>query len=70
MSDSVLTAPSTYDVNDIAGRCKCSIRHVWRMRDAGILPQPIKLGSLVRWNAELIDDWIRRGCSPCRKGKR
>jgi predicted DNA-binding transcriptional regulator AlpA len=40
------------------------------MRDMGRMPTPITLGALVRWNSELIDEWIRAGCPPCRKSGR
>jgi predicted DNA-binding transcriptional regulator AlpA len=59
--------PKTYKVQDIASMAQVSARQVWRWRDLGILPGPMKLGSVVRWNAEVIDDWFRRGCPDCRK---
>lgn len=70
MPDSLLTAPATYSAKDIAALLKCSTRHVWRLRDAGLLPQPTKLGALVRWPAARIDEWVSRGCPPGRKGGR
>ena len=31
----------------------------------GRLPQPIKLGDrTVRWQAEVIEEWVRGGCQP------
>ncbi len=36
--------------------------------DAGGMPRPLKLGSLVRWSRGAIEAWISEGCLPCRKG--
>jgi predicted DNA-binding transcriptional regulator AlpA len=40
------------------------------LADSGKLPAPIRIGSSVRWNADIIDEWIRNGCPACRKGVR
>lgn len=51
------------DVKNVAlllGRC--STRHVYRLTDAGRMPRPIKLGSLVRWRRAELADWIASGC--------
>tara|TARA_Y100000310_G_scaffold308193_1_gene351048 strand:- start:1791 stop:2048 length:258 start_codon:yes stop_codon:yes gene_type:complete len=45
--------------NDYLG---CSSRHVRRLADAGRMPRPIKLGSLVRWPRSVIEQWIADGC--------
>jgi excisionase family DNA binding protein len=49
-------------VNDVAEVLSVSDRHVYRLNDAGKMPQPIKLGGAVRWDMELIQDWIAAGC--------
>jgi excisionase family DNA binding protein len=41
-------------VADLARMLSCSVRHVWRLRDAGELPAPIKLGKLIRWRREAV----------------
>ena len=46
---------------DLAAMLGISVRHVWRLRDAGELPKPIKLGSLVRWHKAAIDRWLAEG---------
>ena len=63
----VIGTPSLLDVKAVATRLGCSPRHVWRMRDKGVLPPAVELGALVRWNSESLDDWIRRGCPPHRR---
>lgn len=39
-----------------------SARTIWRLRSAGKLPQPVRIGGSVRWRAEDIEAWIRAGC--------
>ena len=40
----------------------CSTRHVYRLADAGRMPRPVKLGSLVRWRRAELVAWINAGC--------
>jgi excisionase family DNA binding protein len=40
----------------------CSTRHVHRLADAGRMPRPIKLGTLVRWRRAELEAWIGAGC--------
>lgn len=56
------------DVKAVAGKLDCSARHVYRLADAGRMPAPVRLGSLVRWDLDEIDRWIAAGCPSCRKG--
>jgi predicted DNA-binding transcriptional regulator AlpA len=55
-------AAALYDVHDIAARLKISSRQVWRLRDAGLMPNSISVGSLKRWRRAEIDEWIAAGC--------
>ena len=55
------------DVRVVAEKLACSTRHVYRMADAGRMPAPLRLASLVRWDLEEIDRWIANGCPSCRK---
>jgi excisionase family DNA binding protein len=55
-------------IRDIATLLSCSARHVYRLVDARRIPQPIKLGALLRWVKTDIDHWIAAGCPDCRKG--
>jgi predicted DNA-binding transcriptional regulator AlpA len=52
------------DVRAVAEKLDCSPRHVYRMADAGRMPLPLRLASLVRWDLEEIDRWIADGCRP------
>jgi predicted DNA-binding transcriptional regulator AlpA len=56
-------------VNAVAAKCDCSTRTVYRLSDAGRMPPPIKLGSLVRWDLDEIDEWIAAGCPAVRNAK-
>jgi predicted DNA-binding transcriptional regulator AlpA len=56
------------DVRALAEKLDCSPRHVYRLADAGRMPSPLRLASLVRWDLEEIDRWIADGCPSCRKG--
>ena len=55
------------DVNDVACTLNCSPRSVYRLSDAGRMPQPVKLGALVRWSRDAVERWIREGCPNCRR---
>ena len=73
MSASALPAASSaelLDVQAVSKICHCSTRHVYRLSDSGRMPAPLKLGALVRWSRESIEEWIRSGCPSCRKGVR
>lgn len=47
----------------------CSIRHCYRLADAGRMPRPIKLGVLIRWRRAEVLAWIANGCPPVRNAK-
>jgi excisionase family DNA binding protein len=57
------------DVQAVAEMLGCSQRHVYRLSDAGRMPAPVKLGSLVRWSAAAIREWIDKGCPSVRNTK-
>jgi len=49
----------------------CSTRHVYRLADAGPMPRPIRLRTLVRWSRAELEAWIAAGCpSPQAGGRR
>ena len=53
-------------VKNAAALLNCSERTVYRLADAGRLPRPVKLGSLVRWRKGELTAWIADGCQPVR----
>jgi len=57
------------DVQAVADMLGCSGRHIYRLSDAGRMPAPVKLGSLVRWNRAAVESWIDQGCPSVRTMK-
>lgn len=47
-------------VAEVARRINCSVTCVYRQNDLGLMPPCIRLGRLVRWEAEDIEELIRR----------
>ena len=54
-------------IRDVAAQLNCSTRHVYRLVDTRRIPQPIKLGALLRWGRSDFEQWIAAGCPDCRK---
>ena len=54
--------PGMLTVHDVARMLNCSIRTVYRLADTGRMPRPVKLGALVRWPRQAIEQWINHGC--------
>lgn len=69
----LLDSPATLiDVEQVASLLRCSPRTVYRLSDAGRMPAPVRLGSLVRWRRVDVEAWIAGGCKTVRSvtGKR
>lgn len=62
-------APQLLDVQAVAAMLGCSARHIYRLSDAGKMPAPVRLGSLVRWNRDALESWISEGCPSARRVK-
>lgn len=56
------TTPLLLTAAAVAKRLGVSKATVWRLRDSGRLPQPVKVGSLTRWRAAELEHWIEEGC--------
>ena len=56
--------PELVTAKELARLLAVSPRTVWRMRDSGHLPAPLRLGGAIRWRAADIREWIARGCPP------
>ena len=46
----------------LAQMLEISVRTLWRLRAAGKLPAPVRLGGSVRWRPRDIESWITAGC--------
>lgn len=58
----LVAAASLLDVRAVATLLHCSPRHVYRLADAGRMPPPLRLGALVRWQRQILEQWIAAGC--------
>jgi predicted DNA-binding transcriptional regulator AlpA len=47
---------------DTAALLRISRAHLHRLRSAGMLPAPVRLGRAVRWRRSDIEAWILMGC--------
>jgi len=59
--------PLLLDVAEVARLLTCSKPHVRRLADAGRMPRPVKLGTLVRWKRAEIEQWLTAGCPDARR---
>lgn len=66
---SSVNANALMTIKEVAALLSCSTRTVYRLHDAGQIPQAVRLGALVRWNRREIEQWIADGC-PSMKGGR
>lgn len=64
------TTAELLSVRDVAAMLGgCSVRHIYRLADAGRMPRPLKLGGLARWRRAELMDWLAAGCPPVRAPK-
>lgn len=54
--------PLLITAQDVARLLKVSTRSLWRLRSAGDIPAPIRVGAAVRWRIDEITKWIADGC--------
>jgi predicted DNA-binding transcriptional regulator AlpA len=54
--------PALITAVDFAAMLKVSVRTLWRLRSAGQVPEPVRLGGAVRWRLDEVRNWIARGC--------
>ena len=54
--------PLLITASKLAALLEISTRTLWRLRSAGRLPEPVRLGGAVRWRREDIQEWIAGGC--------
>ena len=51
---------------DVARLLNISKRTLWRLLSAGKLPRPVRLGNVVRWRRNELEQWISQGCPSTR----
>ncbi len=54
----------------LAKKLDISVRTLWRLRAAGKLPAPVRLGGSVRWRPADIEAWLAAGCPEASRHKR
>ena len=54
--------PELLTVHQVGQLLNCSARHVYRLADRSAMPRPVRLGTLVRWRRDEIEQWITAGC--------
>ena len=69
MNDRTPETPTLLDVRAVAVMLGCSPRHIYRMSDAGKMPAPVHIGTLVRWSKKSILEWCDSGCPAVRSAK-
>ena len=60
------TTTAMMTVGEIAAEMGIGVATVWRWRDAGRMPAPVKIGAVVRWRRDDIDQWIAKSCPDMR----
>ena len=54
--------PIMMKVKEVAAALQVTPRTVYRLSDAGRIPQPIKIGASVRWRRDEMEAWAKDGC--------
>ncbi len=54
--------PALLRVDDLAKLLNCSARSVYRLADTGGIPLPVRIGGMIRWPRNAIEEWIAQGC--------
>jgi len=72
VTDTVVSRPAAalMTIDEVARLLNCSTRTVYRLNDAGRVPRPVRLGSLLRWNRRVIEQWIADGCPAPKEDRR
>jgi predicted DNA-binding transcriptional regulator AlpA len=51
-------------IPDVMKLLQCSDKHITNLRKRNRIPQPVKLGQLVRWPRKAFIKWMNEGCPP------
>lgn len=54
--------PQFLNIAEVASLMAVSQRTIMRWTEAGTMPQPIRMGSIIRWRKTELDAWISSGC--------
>ncbi len=62
MATDISDTPALITAVDFATMLKVSVRTLWRLRSAGHVPEPVRLGGAIRWRLDEVKNWIAGGC--------
>ena len=54
--------PTMLTVDGVAELLACSPRTVYRLIDQGRIPQPARIGGMIRWPRQSFQQWVTDGC--------
>ena len=54
--------PMLISVEELSQIMQVSVRTLWRLRSAGRLIEPIRIGRNTRWRLDEVRRWIDEGC--------
>ncbi len=54
--------PLMLTASGVAKLLNCSTRSVYRLADTGGIPMPVRIGGMIRWSRNTIEQWIAQGC--------
>lgn len=61
--------PLLLTVGDVATLLGCSTRSVYRLAYSGRMPEPLRIGGMVRWPRAVIETWVAVDCPRCEGGR-
>ncbi len=61
MAEQVVTS-AFLDTAAVADRYAVSRKHIFRLIDAGKIPQPLRIGHALRWRLSTLEQWESAGC--------
>lgn len=61
-SSGVSESAALLTAKQVAAWLQISQRTLWRMRSAGQLPEPLRVGGTVRWRKDALEAWLAAGC--------
>lgn len=64
LTPEVQPEPLLITAEEFAELMQVSVRSVWRLRSAGEIPEPVRIGGTIRWRREEVLQWIAAGCPP------
>ena len=68
-SESTESEPLLVTAKQVAKLMQMSTRSLWRLRSAGEIPEPLRIGRSVRWRLNDVKNWIAAGCLPPKTSK-